>query len=47
MVKKENTQRSIVISKELSDKIKIEVEKDCSSFSAVVKKILTEYFKNK
>lgn len=47
MVKDTNIQRSILITKELSAKIDKEVEKDCSSFNAVVKKILTEYFKNK
>lgn len=46
-MKKELLTRSISIEKDLQSKIQQEAERDCSSFNAVVRKILKEYFKNK
>lgn len=47
MIKKTNVQRCIVISKELCDKIKKEAEENCASFNWVVKRVMTDYFRNK
>lgn len=46
-MKKDTVTRSISIDSELAKKIFEEVQRDCSSFAAVVRKILTEYFKDK
>lgn len=50
MKKSKNTtmiQRSIVIPKEIEDKINNEAEENFSSANWVVRKILTDYYKNK
>ncbi len=40
-----NIQRSIVISKELDEKIKREAQELCTSTNCVIRKILTDYYK--
>ena len=47
MIKDSNVQKTIVIPKEISEKVKQEAEKNYCSESAMVKLILIEYFKNK
>ena len=47
MIKDSNVQKSIVIPKDIADKIKQEAEKNYCSESTMVKIILIEYFKNK
>lgn len=47
MIKDSNVQKSIVIPKDIADKIKQEAEKNYCSESTMVKLILIEYFKNK
>ena len=47
MIKESNVQKSVVIPKEIADKIKQEAEKNYCSESTMMKLILIEYFKNK
>lgn len=47
MLKDNKLQRSIVITKELDEKIKQEAEELCTSSNCVIRKILTDYFKRK
>lgn len=47
MIKDSNVQKTIVIPKEIAEKIKQEAENNYCSESAMVKLILIEYFKNK
>lgn len=42
-----NIQRSIVIPKELNEKVKREAEELCTSTNCVIRKILTDYYKRK
>lgn len=45
--KNKNIQRSIVLPKELNDKISAIAKENCTSFNSVVKKILSDYVKEK
>lgn len=47
MIKDSNVQKTIVIPKEIAEKIKHEAENNYCSESTMVKLILIEYFKNK
>ena len=47
MIKESNVQKSVVIPKEIAEKIKQEAEKNYCSESTMMKLILIEYFKNK
>jgi hypothetical protein len=47
MIKDTNIQRSIVLPKELANKITAMAKENYTTFNAVVKQILIEYFKNK
>lgn len=47
MIKDTNVQRTIVIPKEIAEKIDKEAKEYYCSSSAVVKKILIAYYKNK
>lgn len=47
MIKDSNVQKTIVIPKEIADKIKQEAKKNYCSESTMAKLILIEYFKNK
>lgn len=47
MIKDTNIQRSIVLPKELANKINAMAKENYTTFNAVVKQILIEYFKNK
>lgn len=47
MIKDCNIQKSIVISKELNEKIEEEAKKNYGSFNWMIRKILTDYFRNK
>ena len=47
MVKSTNIQRSVIIPKEIAEKIKKEAEENYTTFNNVVKKILIDYYKNK
>lgn len=47
MVKSTNIQRSVIIPKEIAEKIKQEAEENYTTFNNVVKKILIDYYKNK
>ena len=47
MIKESNVQKSVVIPKEIAEKIKQEAEKNYCSESTMMKIILIEYFKNK
>ena len=47
MIKESNVQKSVVIPKEIAEKIKQEAEKNYCSESRMMKLILIEYFKNK
>lgn len=47
MIKDSNVQKSVVIPKEIAEKIKQEAEKNYCSESTMMKIILIEYFKNK
>lgn len=47
MIKDNNVQRSIVLTKELNDKINAIAKENCTSFNSVVKKILSDYLKEK
>ena len=47
MIKESNIQRSIVLPKEISDKINALAKENYTTFNAIVKKVLIEYFKDK
>lgn len=47
MIKDTNIQKSVVISRELNAKIEQEAKKNFASSNWVVRKILTDYFRNK
>ena len=47
MIKETNIQRSIVLPKEIALKIENMAKENYSTFNAIVKQILVEYFKNK
>lgn len=47
MIKETNIQRSVVLPKDISDKINALAKENYTTFNAVVKQILIEYFKNK
>lgn len=47
MIKDSNVQKTIVIPKDIAEKIKQEAKKNYCSESTMVKFILIEYFKNK
>ncbi len=47
MIKDTNVQRTIVIPKEIAEKIDKEAKDNYCSASTMVKKILIEYYKNK
>lgn len=47
MIKDSNVQKTIVIPKEIAEKIKEEAKKHYCSESTMTKLILIEYFKNK
>jgi len=47
MIKNTNIQRSVVLPKEICDKINAMAKENYTTFNAVVKQILIEYFKNK
>lgn len=47
MIKETNIQKSVVMPKELANKIAKEAEENFTTFNQIIKKILIEYFKNK
>lgn len=47
MIKKTNIQRSILLPKDIAIKIEKEAEENYTTFNAIVKKIIIEYYKNK
>lgn len=47
MINEKNIQRSIVIPKELNAKIEEEAKKNYGSCNWVIRRILTDYFRNK
>lgn len=47
MIKETNIQRSIVLPKQIADKINNMAKENYTTFNAIVKQILIEYFKNK
>lgn len=47
MIKESNVLRSVMLPKELVDKIQQDADSNYTSFNAVVRKILVEYYKNK
>lgn len=46
MIKDTNMQRSIVLPKEINEKINDLAKENYTTFNAIVKQILVEYFKN-
>lgn len=47
MISETNMQRTIVLSKELDTKLKADADKNFSSVACVIRKILTEYYREK
>lgn len=47
MIKDTNVQKSVVIPRDIAEKIKQEAQKNYCSESTMIKQILIEYFKNK
>lgn len=47
MIKDTNVQRSVVMPKAIADKVKKEAEENYTTFNAVIKKILIDYYKDK
>lgn len=47
MIKETNIQRSVVLPKEIYEKINALAKENYTTFNAIVKQILIEYFKNK
>lgn len=47
MVKDSNVLRSIVLPKEIANKVQSDADKNCTSFAAIVRRILVEYYENK
>ncbi len=47
MIKSTNIQRSVVLPKEIYDKVVKEAEQNYSTFNGTIKKILIEYYKDK
>lgn len=47
MIKDTNIQKSIVIPKELEEKIVKEAKENYGSFNWVIRKVLTDYFRDK
>lgn len=46
-MKENNVARSVVLPKSIADKVQQDADNNCSSFNAIVRKILVEYYKNK
>ena len=47
MIKESNVQKTIIIPKEIAEKVKQEAKKNYCTESTMVKLILIEYFRNK
>lgn len=47
MIKDSNVLRSVLLPKELADKIQADADSNYTSFNAIVRRILIEYYKNK
>ena len=47
MIKETNVQKTVVLPKEIAEKIENEAKENYCSFSTRVKQILIEYYKNK